>query len=344
MATLLAQPSLLIVDDEALVRRTLRKSLASEGFSCEEAASADEALQCLKQKRSEVVILDIMMPGKSGIELLPEIKESFPETAVVMATAVVNPDVIIQCMKEGAQDYITKPFDVDRIVDSIRQVLAKRNLELDLNKLRNNLQGKIDDQTRAIQKTFSGAVESLISALEAKDLYTGGHSRRVTDIAEAIGKKICLSDDELEDLHWAALLHDIGKIGIDPKIQNKPGNLTPDEYRYILSHCCLGPGIVQTLVNKNIIAIISHHHDHYDGSGPGQIVSGESIPMGSRIIAVADTFDAMTSTRPYRSALPPEAAIDEIKRCIATQFDPKVVKAFLELSLYNIDVYAKTYS
>ncbi len=341
MATLLAQPSLLIVDDEALVRRTLRRNLSIEGFTCQEAASADEAIQSLKNKPSEVVILDIRMPGKSGTELLPEIKGSFPETAVVMATAVVDPDVIVQCMKDGAQDYITKPFDVDRIVDSLRQVLSKRNLELDLNNLRKKLQGKSDEQTRIIQKTFAGAVESLISALEAKDLYTGGHSRRVTDIAVEIGKKMGLSDDELEDLHWAALLHDIGKIGIDPMVQNKPGELTPDEYRYILQHCSLGPGIVRSLVNKRIVSIISHHHDHYDGSGPNQMVSGEEIPLGSRIIAIADTYDAMTSTRPYRNALAPEVAIDEIKRCMGSQFDPKVVKAFLELSLYNIDAYTK---
>jgi putative two-component system response regulator len=333
MTRLYNQPSVLIVDDEALVRRTIRKTLSDEGFSCGEAGSADEALQCLKSKPTEVVILDIKMPGKSGNELLPEIREHFPETAVVMATAVIEPDIIVQCMKDGAQDYITKPFDVDQIVESIKRVLVKRKLELELNKQRKMLKAKIEEQTRMLQKTFSGAVESLISALEAKDLYTAGHSRRVTDIAVAIGQKMGLSDDALEDLHWAALLHDIGKIGIDPKVQNKPGELTSEEYQYVLRHCSIGPGIVETLVNERIVETIMHHHDHYDGSGPNQVVRGEDIPLGARIIAVADTFDAMTSNRPYRSAMSMDAAVAEIKQYSTTQLDPKVVKAFLEIHI-----------
>lgn len=324
--------SVLIVDDEALVRRTLRKCLAGEGFNCEEAGSVDEAFEHLKNKLSEVVILDIKMPGKLGSQALPEIKRDFPDTAVVMATAVIDPCIIAQCMKDGAEDYITKPFDVDHIVENIKIVLEKRRLQLEINRARTVLEGKAIEQTRMLQKTFSGAIESLISALEAKDQYTAGHSRRVTEIAVAIGRNLKLSEEMLEDLRWGSLLHDIGKIGIDAKIQNKPGKLTPEEYQCILGHCSIGPGIVQSLVNERIVEIIRHHHDWYDGSRTSQTIRKENIPLGARIVAVADSFDAMTSDRPYRAAISTNTAIAEITQCIAKQFDPIVVKAFLEIN------------
>jgi len=139
----------------------------------------------------------------------------------------------------------------------------------------------------------------------------------------------------MENLRWAALLHDIGKIGIDPSIQNKPGMLTPSEYNYILTHCTIGPGIVQPLVNETISEAIRHHHDSYDGSGLNQTLKGEEIPLISRILAIADSFDAMTSDRPYRTAMPAKQAFEEIKRCSGTQFDPAVVEAFLKTSLVS---------
>jgi response regulator RpfG family c-di-GMP phosphodiesterase len=276
-----------------------------------------------------------MMPGTSGNELLPRLKESFPDTAVVMATAVVNPETIVNCMKNGAQDYITKPFDVNQLVNNIQMALEKRRLELNLKEKRQVLEGKVEEQAKELQELFMDAVESLVGALEAKDKYTAGHSRRVTKIAIETGMTLGLTGEELENLRWAALLHDIGKIGIDSSVQNKPGTLTPTEYNYILTHCSIGPGIVQPLVNDVIVEAIRHHHDSYDGNGFNQIVTGEDIPLGARILAVADSFDAMTSDRPYRTAMAAGKAIAEIKRCSGTQFDPAVVKAFLKTPIIN---------
>lgn len=325
-----SKETILIVDDEKIIRRSLFKSLSRNGFYCEEAGNADEALEYMKSKPAELVILDIMMPGTSGNVLLPQLKNSFPDTAVVMATAVVDPDTIIQCMKDGAQDYITKPFDVNQLVDNIQMVLEKRRLEMNLKEKSQVLEGKVEEQAKELRNLFIDAVESLVSALEAKDKYTAGHSRRVTKIAVDTGRCLGLKGHELENLRWAALLHDIGKIGIDPSIQNKPGTLTPTEYDYILTHCSIGPGIVQPLVNEKIVEVIRHHHDSYDGIHLNQKVIGDKIPLGARILAVADSFDAMTSDRPYRAAMPTNKAIAEIKRCAGNQFDPKVVKAFLE--------------
>jgi putative nucleotidyltransferase with HDIG domain len=335
MVTALQKENILIVDDEKTVRRSLNKCLTLRGFSCSEASNANEALESMEKNPADLVILDIMMPGTSGSEFLPQLKKTFPDTAVVMATAVVEPDTIVECMKNGAHDYITKPFDVDELVGNINTVLEKRRLEQNLKEKRQVLEGKVEEQAKELQKLFIDAVESLVSALEAKDKYTAGHSRRVTKIAMETAVAMGLKGEELDNLRWAALLHDIGKIGIDPSIQNKPGELTPEEYDYVLTHCVIGPGIVQPLVNEKIIEIIKHHHDSYDGSGLNQKVATDAIPLGARILATADSFDAMTSDRPYRSSLPVNEAIAEIVRCSGTQFDPVVVKAFLKTPIVN---------
>ena len=331
MVTLSAptREKILIVDDERTVRRSLNKCLTRNGFNCAEAGNADEALAHLETNPADLVILDIMMPGLSGSELLPCLREKHPDTAVVMATAVVEPDMIVDCMKHGAVDYITKPFDVNQLVGNIEMVLQQRQLELTLKEKQQVLEGKIEEQARELQKLFIDAVESLVSALEAKDTYTAGHSRRVTKLAIDTGQALGLSAAEIDNLRWAALLHDIGKIGIDSSVQNKPGSLTPSEYDYILTHCSIGPGIVQPLVNDAIVEMIRHHHDRFDGKNGKQALSGRNIPLGARILAVADSFDAMTSDRPYRGAMPAARAVAEIKRCSGTQFDPAVVKAFL---------------
>ena len=330
------QGRILIVDDEEPVRRSLHKKLSTGGYYCEQASSGDEALEMLKSAPSELVILDIRMPGKSGRELLPEIRASYPETAVIMATAVTETSVVIDCMKEGAQDYIPKPFDLTEVMSSVESVLEKRELALEIRRHQQSLETKVEEQTGEIRSLFLGAIESLVFALEAKDKYTAGHSRRVTEIAVTIGEQLGLPQDELDDLRWGALLHDIGKIAVDPQIQNKPGKLTPEEYRHIMVHAQVGPDIVKPVVNERIMAMIRHHHDRLDGNGLNQTVRGEGIPLGARILAVADTFDALTSDRPYRAAMPTEEALAEIKRCSGTQFDPVMVDALLRTPVVEI--------
>jgi putative nucleotidyltransferase with HDIG domain len=270
------------------------------------------------------------MPGKSGIDLLPEIKSGYLDTAVIMATAVTEVNTAIQCLKQGADDYICKPFNLEELSLAVQRALEKRRLQLEIREYQQYLEEKIEEQTGKIRKLFLGAIEALVFALEAKDKYTGGHSRRVTEIALALGEELDLSTQDMDDLRWGSLLHDVGKIAIDQLIQNKPGKLTLEEYEHVMTHARVGAEIVRPIVNKKIVDMIEHHHDHYDGDGLHQVVVGSDIPLGARIIAVADAFDAMISDRPYRSAMSITKAVDEIKSFANKQFDPSVVAAFLK--------------
>jgi putative nucleotidyltransferase with HDIG domain len=328
--SILMRETLLIVDDEAAIRKLLHLKLSREGYQCDEADNAEQALNMLETSPIALVILDIKMPGKSGIDFLPEIKSGFPDTAVIMATAVNDIDVAIQCLKRGADDYICKPFNLEEISLAVQRALEKRRLQLELREYQQFLEEKVEEQMIETRKLFLGAIEALVSALEAKDKYTGGHSRRVTEIALALGKELGLSTRDMEDLRWGSLLHDVGKIAIHQVIQNKPGSLTREEYEHIMTHAQIGAHIVRPVVNGKIVEMIERHHDHYDGTGLHQVIVGSDIPLGARILAVADAFDAMISDRPYRAAMSVTEAIDEIKRCADTQFDPVVVTAFLK--------------
>jgi putative two-component system response regulator len=330
------EQKILIVDDEAAIRRLLRQKLTKQGYHCEEAGSSDEALDKLKTFSADLILLDMKMPGKSGMDLLPELIAKYPATSVVMATAVAEADLAIQCIRLGADDYITKPFNLDDVIMIVERTLDKKGLELKIKEYQQLLQQKVEHQTAEIRRLFLGSIESLVFALEAKDRYTAGHSRRVTEIALDIGLEFRLSTDDLEDLRWGSLLHDVGKIAVDHFIQNKLGKLTTEEYEHVMIHTQVGAGIVRPVVNEKVVAIVEHHHDHYDGSGLHQVIAGENIPLSARILAVADAFDAMTSDRLYRPAIPAEEALLEIKRCAGSQFDVAVVDAFTKIPLPQI--------
>ena len=341
--SILVPETLLIVDDEAGIRNLLHQKLSREGYRCKEAATAEKALNVLAASPIALVILDIRLPDKSGAELLPEIKMGYPDTAVVMATVISKVSVATQCLKQGADDYICKPFDLDEVSQSIQRALERRSLRLKIKEYQQYLEEKVEEQTLEIRKLFLGAIEALASALEAKDRYTGGHSRRVTEIALALGTELGLSAKDMEDLRWGSSLHDVGKIAVDQRIQNKPDSLTPEEYEHLMIHAHVGADIVRPVVNERIIEMIEHHHDHYDGCGLHQVVAGKDIPLGARILAVADAFDALTSDRPYRLAMSREEALDEIKRCMRTQFDPVVANAFLKIMSRKSKARARPY-
>jgi putative nucleotidyltransferase with HDIG domain len=310
------QGRILIVDDEEVIRRLLHQKLSSEGYQCQEAGSAAQALDELRSKPAALVILDIKMPGKSGIELLPELRASYPDTAVIMATAITDTSTAIQCMKQGAYDYLTKPFNLDEVVLSVNRALEKRRLELENRDYQQHLEQKVEEQAKKIRAAFLNAITALAYALEAKDKYTSGHSQRVTKISVAIVKKLGMPQGSIDEIRLAGLIHDIGKIGVRESVLNKPAKLTDDEFKYIKSHCEVGEHILAPIVeDEEILKMVRHHHERYDGSGYPDRLKGEQIPLGARILAVADTYDAMTSERPYRKAMSDETACAEIERC-----------------------------
>jgi putative two-component system response regulator len=330
---------ILIVDDEEAIRRILNQKLSREGYRCHEAGNSSQAVDELRNNAIDLVILDIKMPGKSGAELLPEIRTSYPDTAVVMATAITDTSTAIQCMKQGAYDYITKPFNLDEVILGVDRALEKRRLELENRDYQQHLEQKVEEQAKKIRASFLSAITALAYALEAKDKYTSGHSQRVAETSVAIAKELGMPQDSIDKIRLAGLVHDIGKIGVRESVLNKPCRLTDEEFNHIKSHCEIGEHILTPIVeDEEILKAVRHHHERYDGRGYPDGLSGEQIPLGARILAVADTYDAMTSERPYREAMSAEVTYTEIERGKGTQFDPEVVDAFLRTTKFACPV------
>ena len=325
------QGNILIVDDEKTIRSLLRKKLSSEGYHCCESGSAGQALEELRRDTFSLVLLDIKMPGKSGTELLPEIKSIYPDTAVVMVTATDDINVAIQCMKRGAYDYITKPFNLEEVILSVDRTLEKRQLELEIKEYQQHLEEKVAEQAKKIRSAFLNAIAALAYALEAKDKYTSGHSQRVADIAASIAKGMGLPQELIDRVRLAGLLHDIGKIGVREFILNKPGRLTDEEFRHVQEHPETGERILAPITDdEDILTSVRSHHERYNGSGYPNGLKDTQIVLLARILAVADAYEAMTSERPYRKAMNEKTASSEIERGKGTQFDPEVADAFLK--------------
>lgn len=338
---------ILIVDDELRVREILSRKLTDNGYHCLTAPDGNSALKLMKSDGVDLVLLDIMMPGKSGQDVLQEIKLRYPDTAVIMITAIADAQTAIGLMKIGAYDYIIKPVELNVLSLSLDRALEKRELLIENRDYQLNLEQRIEEQTKKIRQSFLNSTTSLAYALEAKDKYTHGHSERVTEIAVAVAKELDISKDIREKISMAGLLHDVGKIGVSELILNKPGKLTNEEFKLVKSHCEIGERILSPIVeDKEILEMVRHHHERYDGTGYPDGLSGKQMTRGASImavaegynnllsqgalaLAVADAYDAMTSDRPYRPAMPTEAACSELERGKGKQFDPVMVDAFL---------------
>jgi response regulator RpfG family c-di-GMP phosphodiesterase len=319
-----------VVDDEPRLRRVLVRLLETDGFSCREAGSGVEALQLLDAQPATLLISDLRMPEMDGVTLLREVMKRWPDTAVIMVTAVAEVESAVACLQQGALDYVAKPFHLDEVRARVTQALDKRRLILENREYHQHLEVRVRAQAHRIEELFLEGVHALVQALEAKDAYTRGHSERVATYAVGIGRALGSDDAMVDTLALGSELHDIGKIGVSEAVLLKPSKLTDEEYRHIMSHTVIGARILGPLLRDapQALEIVRSHHERMDGRGLPDGLAGDAIPFVARVVSVADAFDAMTSARPYRPSLAVERALAELDACAGKQFDPAVVEAF----------------
>jgi putative nucleotidyltransferase with HDIG domain len=330
---------ILIVDDDTAVREVITVLLREEGYACTSVSTAEAALDAAQGEEFPLVISDVRMPGHDGFWLLDRMKDSHPDTAIVMLTGFGDTEAAVECLRNGAADYLLKPPKTTELVRAIERALGRRRLELARNKYRRSLENRVRDKTaelsralRELESTYSQTLWSLVAALDAREHETGDHSQRVVRYSLAVARKVGVPERDLPDLGRGALLHDIGKIGVPDAILLKPAALDEEEWRVMRRHPEIGHDILKSIgFLERSAALVLAHQERFDGRGYPRGLAGEDIPIAARIFAIADTFDAMTSHRPYRRALSAERAREEILRCAGTQFDPRCAEAFLSI-------------
>src|ERR1700730_1697620 len=332
----LAAARVLIVDDEPSARKVLAILLLHAGVSCSAAADPHEALTMLEKTSFKAVISDLRMGATSGFELLREVRTHYPHLAFLMATGVDDVRVDVQAMKQGADDYLLKPFDIDVVMASLQRALRRKQLEREVENYRRHLEEMVSQRTQQLQAAMtelehsnSATLEALGSAIDLRDGPTAGHSRRVLLHSVNIAEEIGGMEDQLKTLGMGAWLHDIGKLAIPDSILLKPDALSEQERQIMERHVELGYDLVKDIpFLADAGEMILAHHERHNGSGYPRGLRGADIPMCARIFAVADSFDAMTSDRPYRSAFSLQKARSVIDAGRGELFDPQVVDAF----------------
>ncbi len=312
----------LVVDDESSVCTLLSERLGQDGYQCRTALSGEEALKLMAHDPADLVISDLRMKGISGMALLEEVRAKYPHAAFMVATGVDDIKVSIEAMKKGACDYLVKPIQLDGVIASVERALEKRRLEIEVENYRQNLEFMVEQRTRQLQVamrrielTYDETLEALGAALDLRDTETAGHSERVTRYTLVLAKAMGCTDEQLKQIRRGSYLHDVGKIGIPDSVLLKEGKLTAEEMAVMQDHVRIGYDVVCRIAFlAGAAEIVLTHQERYDGTGYPQGLMGTEIPLGARIFAVADTLDAMTSDRPYRRALPFQAARDELVR------------------------------
>ena len=313
--------NILIVDDESLIRDLLGSTMETTNYSCSFAENGKEALRLLAEQSFDVVVTDIDMPVMNGIELAKIIKKDFTPDVIVM-TGQIHSYQYDEIINIGASDFVEKPFSLSEMKLRINRVLKERNLKQSAERAHEEL-----------KESHIDSIHRLVMAAEYKDEDTGDHIVRIGKYCTLLAEKLNLSENFIETINYAAPMHDIGKIGIPETILLKPGKLTEDEFDVIKTHTLIGARLLSK--SKSNILQMAHeialsHHEKFNGRGyPNQLI-GTDIPLAGRLVAIADTFDALTSKRPYKDPYPKEVVYDILKKERGEHFSPELLDVFIE--------------
>ncbi len=334
-------PRILVVDGEEFVREILVRKLRGHGYVCESCGDGTTALRMLSAQPCDLVLTDIKMPGIKGVEVIQEAQRVCPEVGIILVTSVTDLDVAVEAIKHGAYDYITKPFSLEEVTIAVTRALEKRRLLLENRRYQRTLEEQVVCRTRQCEEaleelrtTYYSTLLALGTALDSRESDTGWHSLRVTMYAARLARQLGVPGEDMRELEHGALLHDIGKIGVPDDILRKPDRLSEKEWVLMRKHPEIGYRILSGIkFLQGAARMVLHHHERFDGTGYPNGLKGDEIDLGARIFAVADTLDCMTSDRPFDSSKSFETMQDEIRSAAGTQFDPRIVKAFLEISV-----------
>ena len=308
--------TLLLVDDDDFVRVSLEYLLKDHGYRVFSAAGGVEALELLEREPVDLMLTDLRMPEIDGLQLLRQVKARSPNLIVILLTGHSSLDSAIQAMRHGASDYLLKPCREEELVQRVEAALTRREMSSHLSRLEADMP----------------AIRALVKTIEARDPYTRGHSDRVAHYVAQLARELGLPTEEVQTLWLAGLLHDVGKIGVRDAILYKPGPLTDEEYLRVQEHPLLAAQILEPISSlRKVVPFVLYHHERYEGKGYPEGLAGQAIPLGARILAVVDGFEAMTSDRAYRSAFTREYALETLELGSGTQWDPLIATTWVRL-------------
>lgn len=318
---------ILVVDDEEAIRTMIRNVLRQSGYQCSTASDGREAINVLEERAIDVVIADIKMPGMDGIELTRIIKEKY-DSDIIILTGFIENFTYEKVIEEGASDFMQKPVNIEELIVRLKRVLKERTLLRERDRAQEELQEGMEKLHRAIE----GIIKVIAVTVETRDPYTAGHQRRVANLASAIARELGLSQDHINGINMAGLIHDCGKISVPAEILSKPTKLMDMEFSIIKTHPQIGCDILQTIEFPwPVEQIVLQHHERENGTGYPQGLEGKNIIIEAKIIAVSDVVEAMASDRPYRPALGIEEALEEIRNNSGILYDADVVEACLKI-------------
>jgi putative two-component system response regulator len=328
-----APVSVTVVDDEPMAQDVLVRAARSWDYHCQTASTAERAVELLEQHPTPIVVTDLLMPGRGGLWLVQEVRRRWPDVGIIVLTAGHNPDAAGECRRAGAHHYFFKPIKLDEFRHVLETTWQSYHRHREHQRTHDALELAVHRQTRRVRRTFLSAIASLVRTVEERDPYTAGHSRRVRAYALHLAAALGLDRHQCKQLRLAAMLHDIGKVGIPDGILHKPGRLTPEEERIIQGHPEMGERILTPIVrSREVLAAIRGHHERLDGSGYPDGLAGSQIPLLARLLAIPDCFDALTTSRAYRAALPVGEALAILEAGAGTHLDPVFVRVFLRIA------------